>query len=176
MAFYAERWGTKEGDVYFIQINDNGPIKIGRATNIKARLRYLQDATPKQLNLIHVIKHGGNKLEKELHHRFRKFNIKGEWFKPSKLILNYIKKSYTKPKPINIKEELHGEIRIEKMAIEAIRKYETAIKNDIDSGMYGEDVIKKWHINRSYYERLKNNTLPPIDDHLKHLKEIQRLL
>lgn len=64
--------------VYFIQAAD-GPVKIGRAVDVPARLRALQTAHAKELKLLRVIE-GGAVEEWECHHAFRNAHIRGEWF------------------------------------------------------------------------------------------------
>ena len=41
--------------IYFIQVENNGPIKIGTAINPEQRLKDLQIGNHKKLNLIEVI-------------------------------------------------------------------------------------------------------------------------
>lgn len=70
--------------VYFIQVADDGPIKIGVAWNVPKRLRALQSANPDELCLIDTVRCASKKaaqtLEQKLHQQFRDFRIRGEWF------------------------------------------------------------------------------------------------
>ena len=71
--------------VYFIQArNSKGPIKIGVAKDVERRLDSLQTANYQKLKIITVIlcKSEANayEMEKKLHHRFREYRIRGEWF------------------------------------------------------------------------------------------------
>jgi hypothetical protein len=63
---------------YFIQRVPNGPVKIGRANNVKRRLDQLQTASAEQLVIRGVIT---SDREKELHERFRDKRMAGEWFR-----------------------------------------------------------------------------------------------
>jgi len=74
--------------VYFIQGAEDS-IKIGRSNDPDRRLMELQTASPIELKFIKVIE-GDEKLESEIHTRFGKSNIRGEWFKPSKRLLEFI--------------------------------------------------------------------------------------
>jgi Meiotically Up-regulated Gene 113 (MUG113) protein len=80
--------------VYFIQMGNHGPIKIGHTRNIDRRLAMLQSANPEPLT-VRLILEGGRPEEKSLHAKFRADRIGGEaggeWFRPSEAILNFIK-------------------------------------------------------------------------------------
>lgn len=67
--------------IYFIQAGEDGPIKIGIATNIEARLSSLQVGSPTPL---HLIAHtpGTKDEEEDLHQRLTPYRIRGEWFRP----------------------------------------------------------------------------------------------
>ena len=67
-----------QGFVYFIQAGD-GPVKIGFSTNVEKRMVALQISSPHELALI--AKMSGNKaLEKQIHERFSRLALRGEWF------------------------------------------------------------------------------------------------
>lgn len=73
---------------YFIQEGEDGPIKIGFTSKLlKARLQELQCGNSSTLEVRHVIH--GNK-EQELHERFARNRIRGEWFHPSEELLQLI--------------------------------------------------------------------------------------
>ncbi len=70
--------------IYFIQAGDDGLIKIGSSTNVNQRLNALQSASPEKLRLLVSINDNkDNSLEKQLHSKFAKDRIRGEWFNPS---------------------------------------------------------------------------------------------
>ena len=71
-------------DLYFIQI-EPGPVKIGRASNIKMRLSAIQCASPYKAKLIASIP-GGGELESEFHRHLRNCHIRGEWFRWTNIV------------------------------------------------------------------------------------------
>jgi hypothetical protein len=85
--------------VYFIQIQDNGPIKIGSAKHPPSRMSMLQIGIPEKLNLVMVL-FGDNELERILHRKFNNHRIRGEWFRPHEDILSFIKSGEDKDGPI----------------------------------------------------------------------------
>ena len=76
--------------IYFIQVENNGPIKIGRAIDPKDRLKKLQIGNHKKLNLIAVIP-GKSALESKIHSDLKEFRRDGEWFNPTTEVLDYIR-------------------------------------------------------------------------------------
>jgi len=55
-----------------------GPyVKIGYSTNLKDRLSNLQVSSPAKLNIYGAIPHD---VEYKLHHRFRTYRSRGDWF------------------------------------------------------------------------------------------------
>jgi len=75
-------------EIYFLQ-SGKGPIKIGWSNNIKKRLPILQVGNPEKLILLKVIQ-GSISGEKEIHKRFAKHKIWGEWFRPIKELMDFI--------------------------------------------------------------------------------------
>lgn len=69
----------KNDDLYIIQSDVTGNIKIGRSKNPHKRLKQLQTGNPNKLKLIAEFKGEGWK-EKELHERLSSYRLKGEWF------------------------------------------------------------------------------------------------
>lgn len=65
--------------VYFIQQGDDGPVKIGVATDPQERLGALQIGNPDPLYLRQAVP-GSFPLEYELHSRFGEWHVRGEWF------------------------------------------------------------------------------------------------
>lgn len=76
--------------VYFIQNTDTGSIKIGNSVDPGARLKSLQCGSDGQFVLLGSIS-GGRKEEAEIHTRFASYRMSGEWFNPSKELMEYIK-------------------------------------------------------------------------------------
>lgn len=78
-----------EGAVYFIQGESGGPIKIGMARNVRARMASLQTAHHSRLHLLGQMP-GGSALESQLHRQFAAHRLQGEWFAPTAELLAYI--------------------------------------------------------------------------------------
>jgi len=76
--------------VYFIQSERGGPIKIGVANDIMARLGSLQAAHPHRLKVLAVIQRGGKATERGLHIRFATDRLVGEWFEDSQALQEVI--------------------------------------------------------------------------------------
>lgn len=72
---------------YFIQNSITKEIKIGKSKNITNRLKSLQTNSPHTLELLGYIE---DDIEIELHRKFKKYNVKNEWFLPDDEIINYI--------------------------------------------------------------------------------------
>ena len=62
--------------IYFIQVENNGPIKIGPAVDPEKRLNNLQIGNHKKLNLIAVIP-GKSRLESKIHRDLKEFRRDG---------------------------------------------------------------------------------------------------
>jgi hypothetical protein len=77
-----------DGYTYFIQVGDDGPIKIGQTSSPEARIRAIDAFNPSKLNVLLVIKCRGH--ERALHVRFAQHRLKGEWFAPAPEILAVI--------------------------------------------------------------------------------------
>lgn len=74
--------------VYFIA-SGKDTIKIGVAQNVEARVAALQTGNAKKLRLLGSIL-GGEFVEKMIQARFVEDHIRGEWFKASPPLLNFI--------------------------------------------------------------------------------------
>lgn len=83
-----KRKSRGERDVYFLQGVETKRIKIGVSFNVPNRMAQLVSSEP--LELLGVIKGGGEKLERELHKKFAEQRVHGEWFKPSQELFEYI--------------------------------------------------------------------------------------
>lgn len=78
-------WSRDERRTYFIRVGDDGPIKIGRASDVRARLAKLQCSSPKRLILMGSA--AGGHREREFHVRFKELKVSGEWFRPDASLL-----------------------------------------------------------------------------------------
>lgn len=84
------------GYIYFLKPkNKEGPVKIGRARNIKQRISQLQTSLPYDLKLIGYIGTSNYiKLEKEIHKIHKNKKIKREWFDLKLIEVENIIKAY----------------------------------------------------------------------------------
>lgn len=73
--------------VYFIRSGNY--IKIGYAEQPRRRLKELQTGNPEKLQLLGTVP-GGPDREREIHHLFNDFRVKGEWFELVTDILAYL--------------------------------------------------------------------------------------
>lgn len=72
--------------VYFLQAGDAGPVKIGTATGLAARVRGLQTAHFDELWIIGW-EPGGRATERRYHERFVAHRMRREWFRPHESVL-----------------------------------------------------------------------------------------
>lgn len=82
---------SKRGYVYFMRINGRGPVKIGFATDLKARMsghRTSNHGVPKIIAALH----GTMKMEKALHKKYARLTTPGtkEWFKMAEPLTSFI--------------------------------------------------------------------------------------
>lgn len=75
--------------IYFLQMRTGGPIKIGYAESASRRIRQLQTGNPTSLICLSLIE-GTEENEAQIHERFRHLHARGEWFRPTKELRNYI--------------------------------------------------------------------------------------
>ena len=89
--------------IYFIQEENNGPIKIGCCYSLTpglssgvggiiGRQLILQCGNPRKLYIIGHMK-GTGKDEKQLHKKFKHLNILNEWFVPTTELISFINKN-----------------------------------------------------------------------------------
>lgn len=74
------------GFVYFIQMGEGGPIKIGWTRDPWQRIHELQTAQPYRLRLLGVIE-GDRHTERRLHRELAEHRVRGEWFKSAPDVL-----------------------------------------------------------------------------------------
>lgn len=80
-----------DSTVYFVQAGRNGPIKIGVTTVwVEERMKTLQCGNHRELRLVGIICCRGHELEARIHRHFAPSRIRGEWFRPSCDLLDYI--------------------------------------------------------------------------------------
>lgn len=78
--------------IYFIRGEESGNIKIGYSIHPGKRRKDLQTAHYEDLEVIGLL-HGSPSLEAELHERFGKYRIRGEWYEPGKRLLAFIEEN-----------------------------------------------------------------------------------
>jgi hypothetical protein len=96
--------------IYFIQCEQTKFIKIGITTDLSRRLEVLQTGNAEKLEVLAIISYPRERglsklcplpderivrayitrLERELHDKFFKFHVRGEWFKPEKELTDFI--------------------------------------------------------------------------------------
>lgn len=83
-------------NVYFIQRGaENGPIKIGGTQGmVRMRLNGLQNGSPERLRLLGQLR----ARETSVQSMFEKHRISGEWFRPHREVLEFVRTSTVKPK------------------------------------------------------------------------------
>jgi hypothetical protein len=91
-----EQCAADWGWVYFIQAHC-GAIKIGRAKDVRYRIKELQCANPRKLELLAVTLDG--RREADYHRQFAAHRLHGEWFAPHPDILAEIERLNASPFP-----------------------------------------------------------------------------
>lgn len=84
-------------NVYFIQEGHDGPIKIGCARYVSARLSQLQMGNWKRLQVLGVIPGASKTVERDWHRRFASIRVFGEWFAPTVELLQAILDETNRP-------------------------------------------------------------------------------
>jgi hypothetical protein len=109
--------------VYFVSYQD-GPIKIGRAINVKKRLKGLQTSHPEKLHVLGVIRSEiKSDTESALHAKFDHLRLRGEWFRRSDELLSYIMaardmslypdaEALREPEIVDVKETDYGVVQV----------------------------------------------------------------
>lgn len=77
--------------IYFIQDKATKRIKIGRTRNVSQRFDSLQNSSASKLTLLYDFYIKDESDEKKIHDYFVKYRLHGEWFKPDKKLLDFIK-------------------------------------------------------------------------------------
>lgn len=76
-----------QGRVYFIRAGQH--VKIGYSAQPLDRLQALQTSHPDKLEILCTMP-GSRETERDMHKRFAKFHVRGEWFKLSSEITAFI--------------------------------------------------------------------------------------
>jgi hypothetical protein len=75
--------------VYFVQVEHDGPIKIGTTNRLDERIKSLQTASPYKLRLLAKYE-GSHAQERRLHVLYAEYRIRGEWFRPNQSLMELI--------------------------------------------------------------------------------------
>lgn len=75
--------------IYFVQSVFGGPVKIGKAVDVKRRLASLQNGSPHELQTVKILASSSDlsSLEATLHKLFKRFRVRNEWYHPLALVL-----------------------------------------------------------------------------------------
>ena len=80
--------------VYFISTKRKNVVKIGVATNPDKRLKTFQTANHEELIILRRIRLKNRteafKVERALHQKFKRYHIRGEWFKLTTTVVKFI--------------------------------------------------------------------------------------
>lgn len=85
---------TGEPYTYFVQVGNDGPIKIGWTRNLLVRLRSFKTMLPMPHRLLGVIP---GDVEDWCHKQFAAFRVGGEWFAPMPDLLKFIRERAKTP-------------------------------------------------------------------------------
>jgi hypothetical protein len=81
--------GGPSSVVYFAQENVNDAIKIGTSTQVKKRIRSLEQFYRCTITILATVV-GRHRVESWMHYRFERYRLYGEWFRPAPELLAYI--------------------------------------------------------------------------------------
>jgi hypothetical protein len=111
--------------VYFIQMGEDGPIKIGfTLRGVESRQRTLAISSPFELRVLGVLNRRGTKeRERELHAQFRHAHMRGEWFRPEPDLVAFITSHAAQPQPATKKPKLRATTEWEQSAQDFIWTY-----------------------------------------------------
>lgn len=82
---------SPEGTIYFVQAECGGPVKIGFTVDVDERVKALQCGSPFPLRVV-ATRPGTLGTEAELHRRFARHRLHGEWFEASDDIERFLQK------------------------------------------------------------------------------------
>lgn len=80
---------SRPGHVYFLQNGRRKLVKIGFSGDHTSRIGGIQSMNPDKLKLLATVP-GSRRLEAELHKRFAKYRVQGEWFSVEGALAAYI--------------------------------------------------------------------------------------
>lgn len=80
---------SRPGFIYFLQNGRRKVVKIGYTRDHGGRVSSMQSANPEELRVLATIR-GTRLAEAELHKRFAKYNVRGEWFRLEGDLAKYV--------------------------------------------------------------------------------------
>jgi hypothetical protein len=124
--------------VYFAQAGHTNRVKIGCAVSVLKRLQTLQTGCPEKLRIVLTIQNGSRALEKQLHKRFSKSRITGEWFEYEPEISGYVLESRAERKERFEQESYERRLELEQEEHERKEQeeYEAAELERYENEMY----------------------------------------
>lgn len=114
--------------VYFIGGVD-GPIKIGKAKNVKSRLAGIQTGHPYKLDVIGTML-GRVGLESAIHQRFKHIRLNGEWFSRTEELVSFID-SHSIGLDLSSTGKVKEVVRFKKIPRERIEKFRDRIEASV---------------------------------------------
>lgn len=84
--------------IYMVRAGSDGPLKIGRAADVRKRLSELQVSHHERLHLLGAMP-GDAEEEAAIHARFAAHRLRGEWFRPAAEIIEFAAKHPLPPRP-----------------------------------------------------------------------------
>lgn len=96
---YSQNIETKKkrdgsGSVYFLLNPKTGLVKIGWTVDVYSRSKTLESQSGVGLKLLGFIRADSMKAETEMHRRFKKLRVKGEWFSFKDELKSFISKNF----------------------------------------------------------------------------------
>jgi len=126
-------------NVYLVRAGIKGPIKIGKAVNVKSRIETLQCGNHEELILMASIELGSEakayNIESQLHNIYRYANIRGEWFRGN-IDLKQAESKLGIQMPVNeIYEKLAAKEKALRDAKKAKRKAKKKIRRAVSAAL-----------------------------------------
>lgn len=142
--------------VYFVQAGENGPIKIGYASDVAKRIGHLQTSAPDRLCVLSVMD-GGEAEEKALHAELAAHRRLGEWFNPTAEVLAAAGRG------VGLEPRIDGRRFAQRRHFDhaAIRQIEARLA---ERGESVASVCRRANIDRSTWHRWKHNAVTPRED------------
>jgi hypothetical protein len=122
--------------VYFIQVGDDGPVKVGWSADPSKRLAQLQTSHPDKL-YIRGVTIGSAFTERDIHARLAAHRLNGEWFQPHSDVFAEIATPYHDVTEVQTGLDLAGRLlsiagnRLAAMDFDEARRMLEIVRDDI---------------------------------------------